>query len=167
MKKSIIFISVMLVLFVSCQRELKPYLGDYSYKLSGEVTITDTAGNVSYHLIHRNGQMSILEDKTASSSVLITMNEMNGACYTISATVKGDSLILAPHEFNSNLLTQEGTSIFNSENSASLVYRITASGCGILNESTLMLDEAWNGYQSANEGVLLSAPQMKIIAKKN
>lgn len=167
MKRTIILILGAFVLFVSCQREVKPFLGDYSYKLSGEVAITDTNGNVSYHLIHRNGQMNILEDKTSSSAVLITMNEMNGACYTISATVKNDSLILEPHEFNSNLLTQEGTSILDSDNPASLVYRITAKGGGILNGSMLMLDESWNGYQSANEGVLLSGPQMKILAEKN
>lgn len=151
----------------SCQRGVEPFLGDYSYKLSGEVALTDADGHVTYRLIHRNGQMNILEDRNAGNRLLITMNEMNGGCYTMSATVKGDSLLIEPYEFNINILTQDGTSIFDSDNETSLVYRIVSSGGGMLNGKMLVLDESWSGHQSGNEELTLSGPQMKIIAEKN
>lgn len=168
MKNRILIVfSTALLLCSACQREVKPFLGDYSYKLSGEIAITDTDGTISYHFIHRNGQMNILQEKSQSNRLTITLNEMNGGCYTLSATVKGDSLLLDPHEFNMNILTQEGSSIFDSDNTSSLVYRITASGCGIRNDKMLMLDEAWSGHQSGNESIAISGPEMKIIAEKN
>lgn len=157
----------LLLAVTSCQRGVEPFLGDYSYKLSGEVALTDADGHVSYRLIHRNGQMNILEDRNAGDRLLITMNEMNGGCYTMSATVKGDSLLLEPYEFNVNILTQDGTSIFDSDSEASLVYRIVSSGRGVLNGKMLVLDESWSGHQSGNEELSLSGPQMKIIAEKN
>lgn len=168
MRNIIIFSMVtFLMAFTSCHREVAPFLGDYSYKLSGEVAVTDAEGATSYHLLHRNGQMNILEDKANPSRLLITMNEMNGACYTMTATVKGDSLFVEPYEFNINILTQEGTSIFDSESTSSLVYRITSSGCGMLNGKMLVLDEQWNGYQSGDNRIGIAGPEMRIIAEKN
>lgn len=158
---------VLLLAVTSCQREVKPFLGDYSYKLSGEVAVTDSDGTVNYYLVHRNGQMNVLEDKTGSSRLLITMNEMNGACYTMSATVRGDSLILDPYEFTINILTQEGSNIFDSDNSASLVYRISSTGGGFLNDKILILNEVWNGYQSGHPNVVLHGPEMRIMAERN
>ena len=82
-----------------CDRERGALTGDYSYKLSGEVVLTNADGEVTYRLIHRNGQMNILKDKSQKSRYIITMNEMSGGCYTMTAELRGDSLLIDQHTF--------------------------------------------------------------------
>lgn len=162
-----ILVSVALI-FMSCNRETKQFTGNYSYKLSGEVSIVNEDGNLSYRLVHKNGQMNILEDKSHSSRLIITMNEMNGGCYTIPATVKGDSIVFLPYEFSTNILISDsGPDLFSGDNTLSIVYAIRASGGGRLNDDILMIDEQWTGHQSGNDTVLLNGPKMKIIAERN
>lgn len=161
-----IFVSVALI-FTSCNREIKQFTGNYSYKLSGEVSIVDEDGGVSYRLVHKNGQMNILEDKSQSNRLIITMNEMNGVCYTISATVKGDTIVFLPYEFSTNILISDSQNLFSDDNTPSIVYAIHAFGGGQLNDDILMIDEQWEGHQSGNDAVLLNGPKMKIIAERN
>ena len=162
-----ILVSVV-VIFTSCNRDVKQFIGNYSYKLSGEVSIVGEGGVVSYRLVHKNGQMNILEDKSHSNRLIVTMNEMNGGCYTISATVKGDSIVFLPYEFSTNILISDsGPDIFSGDNTLSIVYAIRASGGGQLNDDILMIDEQWTGHQSGNDTVLLNGPKMKIIAERN
>ncbi len=156
------------LIFTSCNREIKQFTGNYSYKLSGEVSIVGDDGEVSYRLVHKNGQMNILEDKSQANRLIITMNEMNGGCYTISATVKGDSIVFLPYEFSTNILISDSNlDIISGDNTPSIVYAIRASGGGQLNDDILMIDEQWTGHQSGNDTVLLNGPKMKIIAERN
>ena len=162
-----ILVSVALI-FMSCNRETKQFTGNYSYKLSGEVSIVNEDGNLSYRLVHKNGQMNILEDKSQPNRLIITMNEMNGGCYTIPATVKGDSIVFLPYEFSTNILISDsGPDLFSGDNTLSIVYAIRASGGGRLNDDILMVDEQWEGHQSGNDAILLNGPKMKIIAERN
>lgn len=169
MKKILFPICVCLIfILASCDREVKQFTGDYSYKLSGEVAITDDEGDVSYHLIHKTGQMNILRDKNSDNenAVIVTMNEMNGSAYTIHATISDNAIVFNPYEFNTNILTTEGTSVLG-QNNNSLVYRISATGQGYLNDDILVIDEEWSGVQSGNHAVTLSGPQMTILAERN
>lgn len=168
MNRKIFWILVSVTLIItSCNREIKQFTGNYSYKLSGEVSIVDDDGEVSYRLVHKNGQMNILEDKSQANRLIITMNEMNGGCYTISATVKGDSIVLLPYEFSTNILISDSPDLFSDDDTPSIVYAICASGGGQLNDDILMIDEQWSGHQSGNDAVLLNGPKMKIIAERN
>ena len=166
-------IGVLSLTLLSCQRESIKITGDYSYKLSGEVAITGEDGEVTYHLIHRNGQMNILKDKSQKGKYIITMNEMNGGCYTIMAGIEDDNVTLDPHTFSTNILSSSGLPDidpdinFNDDDISSGVYRITASGNGVRNGEMLILREQWNGYQSGNQLVRLNGMEMNIIAEKN
>jgi len=152
---------------LSCQRESRQIVGDYSYKLSGEVAITGEDGDVTYHLIHRNGQMNILKDRSQDNEYIITMNEMNGSGYTLSANQSDDELLIAPHTFTTTVITSDGISLIDLDNSATIVYRVTASGSGKKSDDILIIKEHWQGEQSGNPTVRLSAPEITIIAEKN
>ena len=136
---------VMAVLCTACNRDRQALTGDYSYKLSGEVELTDEDGAVTYRLIHRNGQMNILRDKSDKDRYIITMNEMTGGCYP---------------DLNIDL-------DLNQDEEATIVYRISAAGSGTVNGNILILREVWNGTQSGNSSVTISGPEMTIIAEKN
>ena len=152
---------------LSCQKGSRQIVGDYSYKLSGEVAITDDDGDVSYHLIHRYGQMNILRDRSRDNDYIITMNEMNGSAYTLSANQSDDELLIAPHTFTTTVITSDGISLIDLDNSATIVYRVTASGSGKKNDNILVIKEHWQGQQSGNPAVRLNAPEITIIAEKN
>ena len=174
MKNKLLVISfiVVVAMFVGgCDRESGKLTGDYSFKLSGEVVLTNAEGEATYRLIHRNGQMNILRDKSGKGRYTITMNEMTGGCYTMNAELRGDSLVIGPHSFNTNILSTNTIPDFDvdfeQDDDATIVYRVSASGGGIVNGNMLIIREIWDGYQSGNGAVSISGPEMTIIAEKN
>ena len=161
---------ILATLFLTaCNGDKFSITGDYSYKLSGEVKLTDSEGETTFRLIHRNGQMNILRDKSDKHRYVITMNEMNGGCYTMSARLDGDNLQIDQHEFATNVLSSSGIPdidlIDNEE--PSVVYHVSASGNGKRNGDILIIKEVWKGNQSGNPGVTLRGNEMTIIAEKN
>ncbi|MBQ3734674.1 MAG: hypothetical protein II859_12025 [Bacteroidales bacterium] len=161
---------ILATLFLTaCNGDKFSFTGDYSYKLSGEVKLTDTDGETTFRLIHRNGQMNILRDKSDKNRYVITMNEMNGGCYTMSARLDDDNLQIDQHEFATNVLSTSGMldiDILNNEE-PSIVYRVTASGNGKRSGDILIIKEIWRGNQSGNLGGTLLGNEMTIIAEKN
>ncbi|MBP5563459.1 MAG: hypothetical protein J6X51_05445 [Bacteroidales bacterium] len=170
MKNKRVIISMLaIVMFVAagCDRDKSAFTGDYSYKLSGEVAITGEDGEVTYHLIHRNGQMNILKNKSQKGKYIITMNEMNGSGYVVSAVLQGDTLVIEPHEFTTSLITSDGISLIDEDNTATIVYRVNAAGSGRKTDNILIMREHWQGQQSGNPVVRLYAPEITIIAERN
>ena len=164
---------IMIMLCTACNRDKQALTDDYSYKLSGEVVLTNADGEVTYRLIHRNGQMNILKDKSQKSKYIITMNEMSGGCYTMTAELHGDSLLIDQHTFNTNILSTNSIPDLdidldlNQDEDATIVYHVSAMGSGILNDNILILKEVWTGSQSGNSTATLSGSEMTIIAEKN
>lgn len=165
MKKILIICTLataMLLCCVSCQRGTRSLLGDYSYKISGEVTITSDDGEVTHLMVNKRGQMNILRDYISDGHVTITLNESTGGAYYCSALVKGDSLIVEPHSFSTNIIT--GDNINPLQENSSLVFSIVASGKGIHNGDILLIEEQWSGTQGAQR---LEGSKMLLLAEKN
>ena len=164
---------IMAVLCTACDQDKQALTGDYSYKLSGEVVLTNADGEVTYRLIHRNGQMNILKDKSQKSRYIITMNEMSGGCYTMTAELRGDSLLIDQHTFQTNILSTNSIPDLDidfdldQDEEATIVYRVSAAGGGSVNGNILILNEVWTGKQSGNSSATLNGPEMTIIAEKN
>jgi hypothetical protein len=162
---------VMMVMCTACNQDKQALTGDYSYKLSGEVVLTNTDGEVTYRLIHRNGQMNILKDKTNKSKYIITMNEMSGGCYTMTAELRGDSLLIDQHTFSTNILSTNSIPDvdidLDQDDDATIVYQVSAVGGGSVNGNILILNEHWTGSQSGSSTAKLNGPEMTIIAEKN
>ena len=168
-KQLFVILSVMLLIFSACQRETRQLLGDYSYKLSGDVVIMSSDGTESHYFLHRVGQMNVLRDKSSKTGFVVTMNEMNGGCYTFMAEMSGDTLLLPLYTFTTTVLTSDGIdiSLIDQEDNPTTVYTVRASGSGRLNGNTLILRESWNGQQIGNPVISLRAPDMMILAEKN
>lgn len=166
-KKFIPLLLVVALFGTACNREARNLKGDYSYKLSGDVVVINNNGSENHHFIHRVGQMNVLKDKSSKTGYVITMNEMNGGCYTIPAKLRGDSLVLDPHTFTTTILSSEGISIIDQEQTFTAVYEVQAFGSGRINDNTLILREAWTGYESGAPSNTISAPQITILAEKN
>lgn len=167
MKRKLLILTVIIssTLLSACHREVRQLTGDYSYKISGEAAVTDADGEVSYLMVSKRGQMNILRDRNDKDKVLVTMNETAGGVYSFTATVKGDSLILDPYQFTTNILSEASINPFQDDN-ATLVFQIDASGSGFSNDDIIILNEQWNGRQSSGN-VTLAAPKMTMIAERN
>lgn len=167
MKRLFIITALILTATVlgACHREVSQLTGDYSYKISGETAVTDADGEVSYLMVSKRGQMNILRDRNDKDKVLVTMNETAGGVYSFTATVKGDSLILDPYQFTTNILSEASINPFQEDN-ATLVFQIDASGSGFSNDDIIILNEQWSGRQSSGNATL-SAPKMTMIAERN
>lgn len=168
-KQLFVILSVMLLVFSACQREARQLVGDYSYKLSGDVVIMDADGSETHHFVHRVGQMNVLRDKSSKTGFVVTMNEMNGGCYTFQAELSGDTLVLPPYTFTTTILSSDGIdiSIIDQDENPTMVYTVKASGSGRMNGNMLILRESWNGQQTGNPTVTFRAPEMMILAEKN
>lgn len=168
MKRNILFLALsVLLLCTSCNKEVRRLTGDYSYKLSGEVILTEADGQTTHRLVHRNGQMNIRKDKSQKAKYIVTMNEMGGGAYTLTAELRGDSLLFEPYTFSSNILSTSDLPSIGQDENPSLVYQITSTGAGVLNEDILIIREVWTGHQSGNDAVTVNGPEMTLIAEKN
>lgn len=167
MKKLFIITALILTATIlgACHREVRQLTGDYSYKISGEAAVMDADGDTSYIMVSKHGQMNILRDRNDKDKVLVTMNETAGGVYSFTATVKGDSLILAPYQFTTNILSEASINPFQ-DNNTTLVFQIDASGNGFSNDDIIILNEQWSGRQSSGN-VTLAAPKMTMIAERN
>lgn len=167
MKRQLLILTVIIsaTLLCACHREVRQLTGNYSYKISGEAAVTDADGEVSYLMVSKRGQMNILRDRNDKDKVLVTMNETAGGVYSFTATVKGDSLILDPYQFTTNILSEASINPFQDDN-ATLVFQIDAFGSGFSNDDIIILNEQWNGRQSSGN-VTLAAPKMTMIAERN
>ena len=125
-------------------------------------------GTESHYFLHRVGQMNVLRDKSSKTGFVVTMNEMNGGCYTFMAEMSGDTLLLPLYTFTTTVLTSDGIdiSLIDQEDNPTTVYTVRASGSGRLNGNTLILRESWNGQQIGNPVISLRAPDMMILAEK-
>lgn len=168
MKQKLLWVvTVALLLCVGCNREERKVMGDYSYKLSGEVLFADNNGHGSRIFIRRNGQMNVLKDKSRPHGLMITMNEMNGGCYTFPALMQGDSIMIEPHNFPFHILSTDGLPSLFSDSASSFIYHIEAAGSGRSNDNVLIIKEHWMGTQSGNASITLRTNEMTILAEKN
>lgn len=167
MKRLLIIITLAAValFFSACNREVNQLTGDYSYKISGEVAVTDADSNISYLMVNKRGQMNILRDHNDKTRVLVTMSETAGGVYSFTAKVQGDSLLLDPYSFATNILSK-ATALPVIDSNATMVFQIDAMGSGFCNDDVIILNEQWSGHQSSGSNTL-SGPKMMMIAERN
>lgn len=104
---------LMVLCMTACQQPAERLTGTYSYKISGRVTIDDQ----SVTLPDEIGAMDVLYRH--DSTVLVTMNQLNGGIYRADGIVSGDSL---------RLTSFERTMIFNLTDSLFDTLHITIPG---------------------------------------
>ena len=84
-------LSSLILCLSSCESPLQTVVGEYSFKISGQVT---KDGNQGIVLPDEIGAMEIIH--LADSNYLLTFNTINGSAYTTQATKTGNQLDLQP-----------------------------------------------------------------------
>lgn len=159
------------VLCSSCKKEIKAFLGDYSYKVSGQVCLItpqlldESSYDTTYQVISHIGQMHIMPDNNlGGNNLLVTMSEMNGAANTIHATVKNDSIFFEPYEYSTTL---SFASAIGSSATLTHVYQVKTAGKGIVNDNMIMMEQQWTGCRTEDSRATISGPKMTIVAEEN
>lgn len=166
MKRNILCLLLMVAMVcVSCNKEVKKASGDYSFKMSGKVDFTDAEGNTAFIFYSERGQMNILADKKGNKGdIIVTFNTMNGSNYSCTGKIKGDSIFFDTHEYFTRFSTAD--TALNSLQIGKL-YRITASGKGIINDNMIIAEESWTGVREDGEGTFMKAKKISVLAEKN
>lgn len=161
---NLLFFSLLcfVLLFNSCNR-VSHYTGDYSYKLSGEIQITDNLGVMHRSFVTQRGQMNILRDRDGDAGdVIVTINVLDGGTYSFDATIDKGTIDFEDHSFLS-----EFSSFDQDIPLAKSLYRVNASGEGTLNDNIMIVEEQWRGTCVDDNSKILRASNISIIAEKN
>ncbi len=106
MKKSIIFLMTTLAFMalISCQKDADRFVGDYSFKTSGEITLTMETHTdstdfflpalINLSLTNDIGQLNISHDDEKSDRVTAVINYMNGDVIVTSGSCDGKTIQL-------------------------------------------------------------------------
>lgn len=159
MKKVLLICVSVLLTLTACQKDVHQFVGDYSYKISGSMTVDGLLGVYDKMLTPRIGQMNILPvNGSDKQRVMITMNDSGGRAYVCYGTVSGNTLIIDTYTFSTELFLEAG------ENG---VYNMQASGSGELTDDVLVINETWHGVKTDNRGVTVQGDDILIVAKRN
>lgn len=128
MKKiHVILMSMLAVMLTSCSqdKEVKDLLGDYTYKVSGVVRVSDV-GDV--HLTPETGTMSITS-AAQDKEVILSFNHSGGDVYDIRASVTADSIYLRSMHRYIEIDVEKDSTIFGGVRQHE-TYDVTVSGSG-------------------------------------
>ncbi len=158
MKRILLLCFVLLGCMTACQKNVQHFTGDYSYKISGSVTVEGLIDEYDKMLTPRIGQMNIVRVNDSKDRVMITMNESGGRAYVCYGTVSGNQLDISSYSFVTDM---------NLNATESGVYLVDAFGSGELTDDMLVIHQVWNGVKTNNEDVVFKGNDILIVAKRN
>lgn len=157
MKRQILLmLCPLLLLMSSCHKcEVAEYLGDYSFKTSGKVTAKGMETSVNYTLPEKIGTMHVMKSSDGEHDVMITMNEVGGAVYTMYGDIEDGDLTIASYEkeLDLKLLSLIGESL-----------TVKVSGTGEIHDDVLLLTQSYWGMK---DDILISGHDILTVAERN
>ena len=135
------------ILLTACTEPVQPFLGDYSYKITGDVLINDS---IIIPLIDKMGALNVIH--IDDSTVLLTLNELAGGVYTTRGHVSNSHIVIDPFKCNiTTILTTYATEV---------------SGQATRYEHTLLFDLRYQGTSISDSSTLVG-DHITMVAKKN
>jgi uncharacterized lipoprotein NlpE involved in copper resistance len=159
MRKYVFCVLSVVFALTACKNDAKQFLGDYSYKTSGSVTVKTDSTTFSYRLADKIGQLDVVDLKSSDKdSVLLVMNEMGGGVTIIRAGVSGDSVFPVPYMRALILNVGKVNSTFN----------VQVSGSGVRYDETIVLNEIYDGaLDDDSVNVTIYGNDICTVAEKN
>lgn len=152
MKKQLFIAIAALMLFSSCQkRGMHLFRGDYSYKISGSVTLDEIMPaddpsdpiSLTVNLLNEIGQMEISALGNEKDSLLVVMNTMGGEVIVTHAFCDGNEIFLKDFTKNSLLFAGDSIVLKNDLN-------VQASG-QMYEDNTIILNMIYDGEAETSE----------------
>ena len=163
MKKILLMISSLSLLFVSCSKEGPArFEGNWSYKTSGTLTLVPTSGSsseqVTATIVNESGQMDIITADKDLGDMVITMNAVLGDAVVMNAVAKGDSLTV--DRFSRRVRLQVGMDTVDAD--------VNVSGGARRYDDTIIFDLEYAGMCTYNgNGYVIGGSDIRCVAKLN
>ena len=140
--------------------------GEYSYKLSGKVTIDDA----DYTLSNEQGTMDML--RKSDGDMLLTFSQLRGGVYTAEAEINDTLLTLYPFERTVSIVftVPDTTFVLGDtivrDKEVTETFDVEVTGVGTLYKETIVFDLYFNG-ESQESDAHLTGDNILMVAKKN
>lgn len=140
--------------------------GEYSYKLSGKVTIDDS----EYTLSNEQGTMDLL--RKTDGDMLLTFSQLRGGVYTAEAEINDTLLTLYPFERTASVVFMVPDTTFVLGDTivrdveVTETFDVEVTGTGTLYKETIVFDLYFNG-ESQSSDAHLTGENILMVAKKN
>ena len=166
--KRIIFVlqcCLLLTGLAGCDTAVK-MAGEYSYKLSGKVTIDDS----EYTLSNEQGTMDLL--RKTDGDMLLTFSQLRGGVYTAEAEINDTLLTLYPFERTVSVVFMVPDTTFVLGDTivrdveVTETFDVEVTGTGTLYKETIVFDLYFNG-ESQSSDAHLTGENILMVAKKN
>ena len=149
MKRIIPILFCCLLALAACQKKNAPlFRGDYSFKISGSVTLDeinadDEPASYTVSLPNEIGQLEISDLDNGKDSVLVVMNTMGGEVVVTHALCKDNEIFLRDFKKNTLLFTGDSLTLKND-------LRVSAKG-QMYEDNTLILNMVYEGEAETSD----------------
>ncbi len=143
------------LLATACSDAVRPFVGDYSYKISGKVTVD---GKTKVLSTEQGSLQLVRKDK---STVLMTFNELGGDIYTATGHIS-DSQISFTDAKRTLQIAYTGESTV----AAVQYFDLTVTGEGEIQNETIVFNLTYSG-EGLNDGTTLTGNDIVMVAKQN
>ena len=140
--------------------------GEYSYKLSGKVTIGDS----DFTLSNEQGTMDML--RKTDGDMLLTFSQLRGGVYTAEAEINDTLLTLYPFERTVSIVftVPDTTFVLGDtivrDKEVTETFDVEVTGVGTLYKETIVFDLYFNGESQVSDA-RLTGDNILMVAKKN
>ncbi|MBO7160738.1 MAG: hypothetical protein J6V62_04805 [Paludibacteraceae bacterium] len=148
-------------LFTACTEPVQPFLGDYSYKVTGDVVINDS---IITPLTDKIGSLNVIH--IDDSTVLLTLNELEGGVYTTRGYVSDSHIVIDPFKCNITIQSEEIEDFSLRPTTILTTYATEVSGQATRYEHTLLFDLRYQGTSISDSSTLVG-DHITMVAKKN
>ena len=168
--KNTCLLLILLLALTSCHKSgVSLFEGNYSFKTSGEISITaegqidstdiNIPASLDVSLANDVGQLNISAAEKKNDKVVVVMNYLNGDVVVTSGTCDGNTIELDP--FQRNVLPVSASSLFTN-------FSILVSGTGQMYDDMIIFDMTYKG--KANIGTVsykIKEKDVKMVAYRN
>ena len=173
MKKALLFLALCCTIVLSaCKKDgVSLFVGDYSFKTSGEIAISVEAdyegmdlpipASLNVSLSNDIGQLNISSMDKKSGDVMVVINYLSGDVVTTTGFCDGDEIEL--DEYRRTILPISVSTLFSS------YYYINVSGKGhIYDDNTIVFDMEYEGKGSIGTVTYkIKDKNVKMVAYRN
>lgn len=149
------------ILLTACTEPVQPFLGDYSYKITGDVLVNDS---IITPLIDKIGALNVIH--IDDSTVLLTFNELEGGVYTTRGHVSESYIVIDPFKCNITIQSEETEDFAQRPTTILTTYATEVSGQATRYDHTLLFDLRYQGTSISDSSTLVG-DHITMVAKKN
>lgn len=158
-KTYLLVLAISLVL-ASCETNTIPFIGEYTYQTSGDMSVGTITGGISIPVSDKMGQMQIIKGNEKGQVIIIKTN-IDGSIKKLSGKVNGKQIKIDEYTIEKSIGLGE------IQGNA----RITVSSEGEIHDNIIIFNDTYSGFFNEEKtgfvGIIKNKDEIITIAKLN